>query len=110
MYMNWVNPALRFTRVTKKELLWNVHSILGSKTKPVNEPELFCIEAKKYELPELTDTRLEHAYHVMEHLGFPITLTMFDLLDTDEAVRCDPSQSHLVINIYLSCQNQSLMN
>jgi DNA polymerase-3 subunit alpha len=75
--------ALRFTGITKKELLWNVHSILGSKMKPVNEPELFCLEAKNYQLPKLSDTRLEHAYHEMELLGFPVTLSMFDLMETD---------------------------
>ncbi|MES2828133.1 MAG: DNA polymerase III subunit alpha [Bacteroidota bacterium] len=74
--------ALRFTGKSKKILLWEVHSILGQKTKPYSHSSLFHIEAKKFELPELVNTKLEDAYHELELLGFPLSLSMFDLLKT----------------------------
>ena len=74
--------ALRFTGKSKKVLLWEVHSLLGSKTKPSQAKELFEVSAKHYELPVLLNTLLEDAYHELELLGFPISLSMFDLLQT----------------------------
>ncbi|PTS94172.1 DNA polymerase III subunit alpha [Pedobacter sp. HMWF019] len=74
--------ALRFTGKSKKTLLWDVHMLLGGKTKPRNDAELFNIEQKKYVMPELINTKLEDAYHELELLGFPLTLSMFDLLKT----------------------------
>ena len=74
--------ALRFTGKSKKTLLWDVHMLLGGKTKPTNDAELFNIEQKKYAMPELVNTALEDAYHELELLGFPLTLSMFDLLKT----------------------------
>jgi len=75
--------ALRFTGKSKKELLWNVHLLMGAKAKPSNNTELFCVEAKNYSLPVLVNTRLENAYHELELLGFPLSMTMFELLQTD---------------------------
>ncbi|MCX2451852.1 DNA polymerase III subunit alpha [Pedobacter sp. PLR] len=74
--------ALRFTAKSKKVLLWEVHLLLGGKTKQVQGAELFEVAAKHYELPELLNTRLEDAYHELELLGFPLSLSMFDLLQT----------------------------
>ncbi|MBB2150800.1 DNA polymerase III subunit alpha [Pedobacter gandavensis] len=74
--------ALRFTHKSKKVLLWEVHSLLGAKTRPVQGAELFEVQAKHYELPELLNTQLEDAYHELELLGFPLSLSMFDLLQT----------------------------
>jgi DNA-directed DNA polymerase III PolC len=74
--------ALRFTGKSKKTLLWEAHMLLGARVKPVNDAELFHIEGKRYALPELTDTKLEDAYHELELLGFPLSLSMFDLLKT----------------------------
>jgi DNA-directed DNA polymerase III PolC len=74
--------ALRFTGRSKKQLLWDVHLILGNKVKPTTAPELFCVEAKHHQLPELVNTKLEDAYHELELLGFPLTLSLFDLLET----------------------------
>lgn len=74
--------ALRFTGKSKKVLLWEVHALLGSKSRPVQGAELFEIPAKHYELPVLLNTLLEDAYHELELLGFPISLSMFDLLQT----------------------------
>ncbi|WP_256012182.1 DNA polymerase III subunit alpha [Desertivirga xinjiangensis] len=77
--------ALRFTGRSKKELLWDVHTLFasfGNKAHRRNEAELFHTEAKSYTLPELTCTKLEDAYHELELLGFPVSMTMFALLKT----------------------------
>lgn len=74
--------ALRFTGKSKKTLLWEVHSLLGQKSKPNKHSELFHVEAKKFVLPELINTKLEDAYHELELLGYPLSLSMFDLLKT----------------------------
>jgi DNA polymerase-3 subunit alpha len=75
--------ALRFTGRSKKELLWDVHLLMGGKNKPVNDTELFCVETKNYQLPVLINSQLENAYHELELLGFPLSLSMFDLLETE---------------------------
>lgn len=75
--------ALRFTGKSKKELLWQIHLLLGAKAKLVHATELFMVEAKNYALPVLVNTRLENAYHELELLSFPLSMTMFELLQTD---------------------------
>lgn len=75
--------ALRFTGRSKKELLWDVHTLFGNKVKPIKEPELFQLEAKSYSLPELICTKKEDVYHELELLGYPHSMTMFELLKTD---------------------------
>jgi DNA-directed DNA polymerase III PolC len=75
--------ALRFTGKSKKQLLWEVHLLLGTKVKPNNNAELFQLESKNYKLPVLVSTRLEDAYHELEILGFPLTMTLFELLDSN---------------------------
>jgi DNA-directed DNA polymerase III PolC len=75
--------ALRFTGKSKKELLWEVHNYLGTKTKVIADKELFHLPSKAYNLPELVNSKVEDAYQELELLGFPLTLGMFDLLKTD---------------------------
>jgi DNA-directed DNA polymerase III PolC len=75
--------ALRFTGKSKKELLLHVHLLMDKDKKPTNELVLFKVEAKNYRMPELVSTRLEHAYHELEILGFPVSMSMFDLLQTE---------------------------
>ncbi|WP_130857922.1 DNA polymerase III subunit alpha [Olivibacter jilunii] len=74
--------ALRFTGKTKKALLWDVHDYLGHSTKPCNGSELFSLPVKTYQMPELADDPLENAYQELELLGYPLSLSMFDLLKT----------------------------
>ena len=74
--------ALRFTSKSKKALLWDVHTLLGQQLKPSNHAELFHVEVKHYVMPNLDNTKLEDAYHELELLGFPLSLSMFDLLKT----------------------------
>ena len=56
---------------------------MGNKVKASNEAELFCIEAKNYSLPVLTNNKLEDTYHELELLGFSLSMSFFDLLETD---------------------------
>lgn len=74
--------ALRCTGRNKKELLWDIHTMLGNKVRPVNEAELFHTGLKTYKLPALECSAIEDAYHELELLGFPISLSMVDLLQT----------------------------
>jgi error-prone DNA polymerase len=74
--------ALRFTGRSKKQLLWDIHALIGKKLKAANEAELFHLETKTYAMPALLNTKQEDAYHELELLGFPVTLSMFDLLQT----------------------------
>ena len=86
--------ALRFTGKSKKALLWDVHTLLSGKSKPNNNAELFVMEAKNYTMPDLVNTRLEDAYHELELLGFPLSLSMFDLLITK--YRGEAKAKHLI--------------
>lgn len=71
--------AFRYTGKTKKELLWEIHKVLGNqkKTKPVQE--LFEISKKDYKLPELYQGVHDDALDEIEILGFPLS-SPFNLL------------------------------
>lgn len=72
--------AFRFSGSSKKELLWEAHLLL-SKVKKTNPMQrLFNEEVKKYQLPELTHHQLEDAYDENEILGFPVTVSPFELI------------------------------
>ena len=74
--------ALRFTGKNKKQLLWEAHMLLGkSKNVPV-EKALFGIKSRKFQLPSLEQSSLEDAYDEIELLGFPVSKSHFNLLQT----------------------------
>ena len=75
--------AFRFTGIDKKQLLWDAHMLLGKTTPPASMQQLFSTPARHFELPVLVHQSLEDAYDEMELLGFPVTLSAFDLLKTD---------------------------
>jgi len=75
--------ALRFTGKSKKELLWDVHLVLGKQKKKDPMRELFPVQKREFRLPELEQTALENAYDELELLGFSVTIPAFDLLKTD---------------------------
>ena len=74
--------ALRFTGFSKKALLWEIYNYLGSKVPSAPSPELFKLESQPCVLPVMDVTALEDAYHELELLGFPLSLSRFDLLRT----------------------------
>ncbi len=74
--------AFRFTGTTKSQLLWEVHLFFG-KTRTVNYTGfLFNASILNYRLPELKHEKLEDAYDEFEFLGFPVTVSHFDILET----------------------------
>ncbi len=74
--------ALRFTGKHKKELLWQAHMLVNKRKKVPESMVLFETARKKYQLPKLEQNRLEDVYDEVELLGFPVTATDFDLLQT----------------------------
>jgi DNA-directed DNA polymerase III PolC len=74
--------AFRFTGKTKRQLLWEAHLILGRSSPDSAAPRLFQEKARDFVLPELEQTRIEDAYDEIELLGFPVSLSSFDLLET----------------------------
>jgi DNA-directed DNA polymerase III PolC len=73
--------AFRFTGKSKAELLWEVH-LLMNKAAPKNDRSLFYTPPKQFTLPKLEHSSIEDAYDEIELLGFPVTLSFFDLLRT----------------------------
>lgn len=74
--------ALRFTGKNKKQLLWEAHALLN-KNKKENCQTLFYSSVKEYKLPEFEISAIEDAYDEIEILGWPVSLSYFDLLRTD---------------------------
>ncbi len=74
--------AFRFTGKTKKELMWDVHFLMANKVRKHLISALFDCEIKEYRLPPLNDHPLEDAYDEIELLGFPVTISHFDMLKT----------------------------
>ncbi len=75
--------ALRFTGKTKSELLWEMHLFLSPQQKDTPTTQaLFQTPQKNYSLPQLPQNQAEDAYDEIELLGFPVSLSYFDLLQT----------------------------
>jgi DNA polymerase-3 subunit alpha len=64
--------AFNFTTRTKKQLLWDIHSIMGDDKKTHVEKELFEPEYKSYKMPELYHNANDDALDEMQLLGFPL--------------------------------------
>jgi DNA-directed DNA polymerase III PolC len=89
--------ALRFTGKTKKELLWDAHLLLGNTKRDNGMHMLFNEKPREFRLPQLEQTKLEDAYDEIELLGFPVTLTSFDLLET--SYRSDIPANELIQHV-----------
>jgi len=74
--------AFRFTGKTKQILLWEAHMLLGQSTEIPRGKVLFHQPEKKFQLPELEQNRLEDVYDEIEFLGFPVSMSAFDMLKT----------------------------
>ncbi len=74
--------AFRFTGKSKKELLWDVHLVLGKRKKRDPVRELFPVQKREFTLPKLEQTSLESSYDELEFLGFAVTIPAFELLQT----------------------------
>jgi len=64
--------AFRFTGRSKKDLLWEVHSLLRPKENKSQHEMLFVPETRQWKLPPLHHSRLEQAFDEIELLGFPL--------------------------------------
>lgn len=74
--------ALRFTGKTKPELLWEAHLLLAGERKQIKGERLFHPETPDYRLPAFEQKHIEDAYDEIELLGFPVSCSLFDLLQT----------------------------
>jgi len=74
--------AFRFTGKPKAELLWEVHLLLGKHKGNVRFNALFAAPVRKYSLPRLEYHAVEDVYDELELLGWPVSLSYFDLLKT----------------------------
>lgn len=73
--------ALRFTKKSKAHLLWEAHLLIGKKNKRTGGCTLFHEDNRGFKLPQLKSSKIEDAYDEIELLGFPVSLTYFDLLE-----------------------------
>ena len=75
--------AFRFTGKSKQQLLWESY-MAGANTSPrISRNTLFDKEEKNFTLPELEHSQLEDAYDEIELLGFPVTLSYFEMLEKE---------------------------
>ena len=70
--------AFRFTGKSKKTLLWEAH-VLCCKDDNNQQAQLFQTPANVFEMPDFISFPLEDAYDEIELLGFPVSMSMFDL-------------------------------
>jgi DNA polymerase III alpha subunit len=73
--------AFRFTGKPKMQMLWEAHMLLNKNMKSSTR-RLFETPKKEWSLPQMEQTPIEAAYDEIELLGFPVTLSWFDLLRT----------------------------
>jgi len=75
--------AFRFTGKNKAELLWDVYQLLRRSRPNGHHQSLFRAPRNEYRLPQLVHNVVEDAYDEMELLGWPVSMTMFDLLQSE---------------------------
>jgi DNA polymerase-3 subunit alpha len=74
--------AFRFTGMSKAELLWEVHQLLHRSQPNEHHQSLFRTPSRAFVLPRLIHHQVEDAYDEIELLGWPVSMTAFDLLQT----------------------------
>jgi DNA polymerase III alpha subunit len=75
--------ALRFTGISKAELLWKAHMLLNKTVLVAKTKAMFEAKPREFALPKLEQSVLGDAWDEIELLGFPVSLTAFDLLQTN---------------------------
>ncbi len=74
--------CFRHFEKNKKKLMWDAHFLLSEEPSTTLEKiNLFQIEPKTWKLPELVHTQLEDAYDEIEYLGFPVSISPFEMLE-----------------------------
>lgn len=74
--------AFAFTGKSKPELLWDAHSGMKKTKKTGGEYMLLDHPRRSFRLPPLERSPVEDAYDEIELLGFPVSMSMFNLLET----------------------------
>ncbi|MDD3686458.1 MAG: hypothetical protein PHE56_06795, partial [Bacteroidales bacterium] len=76
--------AFRFTGFGKAELMWKSVMRKSEHKKAVFavQKKLFSVAEPVYTLPELISSPLEDTYDEIELIGFPVSMSFFDLLQT----------------------------
>lgn len=75
--------ALRFTGKKRAELLWESRVLMGNKgLARFNMNRLFSFNSEPFSLPNLCHDTIEDAYDELELLGFPVSISWFDMLKT----------------------------
>jgi DNA polymerase-3 subunit alpha len=74
--------AFNFVNRSKKELLWDIHTLIEPIAKKERVAELFSVEQKKWQLPTLSDSEIEDAFDEIEMLGFSLC-SPFELLQDE---------------------------
>jgi DNA polymerase-3 subunit alpha len=64
--------AFRFTGKNKRTLLWEAHFKVAKKIDPMTIADLFRIQTREYQIPELSRDWKEDAFDQIELLGFPL--------------------------------------
>jgi DNA polymerase III subunit alpha len=64
--------AFSFMGKSKKELLWEAHSLVNPARKTQPMQELFEVKPREYKLPAFTDSWLDNAFDETELLGFSL--------------------------------------
>ncbi len=77
--------AFNFTGRMKKQLLWDIHTIIGKKIKTEIKNELFGTEKKEFEFPALHQHRFDDAFDERELLGFSLCSPFELLVDNPES-------------------------
>ncbi len=75
--------ALRQFNPIKAQLLWESHLILTKSPVVTETKSIFNIPQKQYSLPQLDYSVIGYAYDEIELLGFPVSMSAFDLLETN---------------------------
>lgn len=75
--------TFRFTGMSKQQLLWEVHLLLRKSAPPPTDGSLFATPARKFVMPHLDHAPIDDAFDEIELLGFPVTMSYFDLLKTE---------------------------
>jgi len=74
--------AFRFTKRQKKALLWDAQVTSGHLKQHAVTGSIFPVQKRHFELPALEQSEIEDAYDEIELLGFPVSISMFDMLKT----------------------------
>lgn len=82
--------AFSFSGRSKKQLLWDIHTLIGADKKTEARVELFEVEQREFNLPPLYHHSLDDAWDEIEILGFPLR-SPFDLLKQEKYNQERPS-------------------